>query len=462
MLKNIEIENFKSWKKTGAIKMAPLTGFFGGNSSGKTSIIQSLLLLKQTTDSPDRTQVLNFGGERSLTDLGSFNDVIFAHDSENYLKIKLNWDHPKEFITGDKYREKEILISDSNIGYEVEIIQEGDTKKRKSVPRVSRMFYTIAQQKYGMKALAEKGKYSLNAEPSKQFKFIRTPGRVWNLPYPVKCYGFPDQVRAYYQNAGFLSDIELAFEEMFSRVFYLGPLRNYPQRQYTWAGSQPNDMGRLGERFVDAILSSRDRGERISMGKGVKSLSLEEIVAKWLKELKLINDFKVQEISSGSNLFRVLVKKNHSSPEVLITDVGFGVSQILPVIVLCFYAPPGSTIILEQPEIHLHPFVQTGLADVLIDAIKKRNVQIILESHSEHLLMRLMRRIAEADNEFTKNDVAMYFCENLNEGESSIKALDIDLYGSILNWPKGFFGDDFGEAAAITKAAIKRKQNKVG
>ena len=69
--------------------------------------------------------------------------------------------------------------------------------------------------------------------------------------------------------------------------------------------------------------------------------------------------------------------------------MGIGVSQVLPVLVLCYYVPEGSTIILEQPELHLHPSVQAGLADVFIDVIKHRNVQILLESHSEHLLRRL-------------------------------------------------------------------------
>ena len=81
-------------------------------------------------------------------------------------------------------------------------------------------------------------------------------------------------------------------------------------------------------------------------------------------------------------------------PDVRLTDVGFGVSQVLPVLILCSYAPEGSILILEHPEAHLHPKVQSELADVLIDVVKNRNVQIILESHSEHLLLRLMRRIA--------------------------------------------------------------------
>ena len=134
--------------------------------------------------------------------------------------------------------------------------------------------------------------------------------------------------------------------------------------------------------------------------------------------------------------------------------MGFGVSQILPVLVLCFYADKGSTIILEQPEIHLHPAVQAGLADVFIDAVKRRNIQIIFESHSEHLLKRLQRRIAE--EKLAVKDTALYFCESEN-GDSILKQLDIDEFGNIINWPKDFFGDEFGEMAAMTKAAISRK-----
>ena len=175
-----------------------------------------------------------------------------------------------------------------------------------------------------------------------------------------------------------------------------------------------------------------------------------------MKELGLIYDFRVEPIAKGNNVYRVKVRKTESSAEVLITDVGFGVSQVLPVIVLCYYVPEGSVILLEQPEIHLHPSVQSGLADVFIDAVKNRKVQIILESHSEHLLRRLQRRVAEKS--IDPKDMALYFCEAL-EGGSRISSLDVDLYGNIKNWPKGFFGDEFGEMAAITKAAMERKRN---
>ena len=184
-------------------------------------------------------------------------------------------------------------------------------------------------------------------------------------------------------------------------------------------------------------------------------MTLEQYVAEWLKKLGLIHGFRVESMTEGSPVFEVKVRKSAKAPEVLLTDVGFGVSQILPVLVLCFYVPPGSTIILEQPEIHLHPSVQSGLADVLIDAWKKRRVQILLESHSEHLLRRLQRRVAEQG--LSKDDVGLYFCST-RDGGSRLTTLDLDLHGNIKNWPDGFFGDEFGEIAAMSRAGLKRRR----
>jgi predicted ATPase len=108
---------------------------------------------------------------------------------------------------------------------------------------------------------------------------------------------------------------------------------------------------------------------------------------------------------------------------VLIADVGFGVSQVLPVLVLCYYVPEGSILLLEQPEIHLHPAVQAGLADVFAEVVKERRVQIILESHSEHLLRRLQRRVAE--EQLPSDQVALYFTA-IENGASRLERLQLD------------------------------------
>ena len=245
-------------------------------------------------------------------------------------------------------------------------------------------------------------------------------------------------------------------EERLRDIYYLGPLRAPPGRRYTWSGAQPVDVGPAGESVVDAILASRERGEKIGRGRGRPRITLEEYVALWLKKLGLIHDFRVVPIAEGSPVFEVRVRKSTKSAEVLITDVGFGVSQILPVLVLCFYVPKNSTVILEQPEIHLHPAIQAGLADVFIDARKKRGVQILVESHSEHLLRRLQRRVAEEN--VSNGDVGLFFCR-ADDDSSILETLELDPYGNITNWPKDFFGDQFGEIAAMSEAALKRRSD---
>ena len=142
------------------------------------------------------------------------------------------------------------------------------------------------------------------------------------------------------------------------------------------------------------------------------------------------------------------------STPVLITDVGFGVSQLLPVLVLLYYVPEGSIVLLEQPEIHLHPAVQTGLADLIISVAKTRKVQVIVESHSEHLLRRFQLRVAE--DKITPDDIKLYFCET-KSGASILNPLTVDIFGKIENWPPNFFGNEFEEIANLQKAGLKKK-----
>src|SRR5665213_874055 len=95
MLKSLRIQNFKSWKDTGPIRLAPITVFFGANSAGKTSLLQFLLMLKQTSESSDRGRVIHFGDNYSLVELGTFQDLIFEHDAKHRLAFDLSWTLPQ-------------------------------------------------------------------------------------------------------------------------------------------------------------------------------------------------------------------------------------------------------------------------------------------------------------------------------------------------------------------------------
>ena len=262
-------------------------------------------------------------------------------------------------------------------------------------------------------------------------------------------------------------------------LYYLGPLREYPRREYHWAGASPSDVGQRGERTVDAILAAtRDEEKRYPPPKRGRpppkrpqKKSFQDVIAGWLKELELIHSFRVSEIAEGTNLYRAMVETSQGSVSTPLTDVGFGVSQVLPVLVLLYYVPEGSTVLMEQPEIHLHPAVQSGLADVMLHVANVRNIQIIVESHSEHLMRRLQRRVSEG--KVSSEDVKLYSVSSKQRqaqkqgrarrrGQAEISDLRLNEWGEIENWPPNFFGDEMGEIAAIIDASLTRKMENSG
>ncbi len=437
-------------EKLHPLRFAPLTGLFGTNSSGKTSILQLLLMLKQTVESTDRKRVLHTGDDVSIVDLGTFSNLIYRHDVTIPLEISLEWSLNSPLRIKDPEEKGDTnLFEIGNLKFQVEIDGSGapDTP-----PLVRRFSYVFGQQTFGMALKGQGGrKYELISEG---YQAKRQVGRAWPLPSPVKFYGFPDEVSGYFQNVGFLSEVVLELEGLLRQTAYLGPLRDYPKRIYTWAGDEPADVGRKGELAVPATLAARAKGRYISPGYRRHRQSLEERLAYWLKEMGIIESFSIQQIGQNRKEYEVMVSKTRQSPEVLITDVGFGLSQVLPVIVMCYYVEEGSVLLLEQPELHLHPSAQAWLADIFIDVVNNRRVQIIVESHSEHFLRRLQRRIAEEKIE--NSMTAFYFC-SVENSASRTEKLDVDMFGDITNWPKDFFGDEMGELTAKTEAAMRRQ-----
>ncbi|MEW9546940.1 DUF3696 domain-containing protein [Nonomuraea sp. NPDC050783] len=419
-----------------------------------------MLLLKQTAESADRGRVFDLGGPASLVSLGTFNDITFRHDADRTVGIDIGWceDEPFQIRNTETGRRSAIAASDH-------LSLSTRVREIRNFPVVQRVEYGLGDLSFSLtRSRSGKDEYALE---SNDYPFKRVPGRPWPLPSPGKFYSFPDQVRAYYQNAAFLSDLELQFENLCSRIYYLGPLRQDPERQYIWSGGRPIDVGRRGELAVEALVASQADGKTNARGfvkrkdgpRRTRLITVEEHVASWLKELGLIHSFAVESVDDRGTLYRVQVTRSAGSTPVLLTDVGFGVSQILPVLVLLAYAPEGATVILEQPEIHLHPAVQSGLADVIIETAKVRNIQVVVESHSEHFLMRLQRRIAEREIgrgiRLEPEDCLLYFCQT-DGAASTIDRLDLDPFGNITNWPDDFFGNQFEEAAAMNRAARTR------
>lgn len=458
MLTQLRFQNFKSWKDTGEIRMAPLTGLFGTNSSGKTAILQFLLMQKQTVESVDQNLVLNLGSTNAIVDLNGTSNIVHKKYDKSQVFFSLNWTAPQPpklpssaslLMLGDK----QSLVMESSL-YKGEINFE-------TLINIELQSHQIELERFSYKFFDSNNspvKVGVQLSPqtfilNKRNYHLDWKGeileRVWRKPQldqdttPMKNYAFPI-TSSRGKSSQVLSELVLSFEEQFKEIYYLGPLRDYPKYTYQWSGERPTDVGQRGEFTAQALLAPLDEGRTIQTK-----------VAYWLKKLGLVEDFSVEPIAPNRREYEILVQRSPSSMTVPLPNIGFGVSQILPVLTLCYYVPEGSTVIFEQPEIHMHPSVQAGLADVFIDIIKSRNVQVVVESHSEHLLRRLQRRIAE--EKLNSDSAALYFCDMGKDGASTLLPLELDTYGNINNWPKGFFGDEMGELFAMSEAAFERQ-----
>jgi predicted ATPase len=456
MLRELRIQNFKGWRDTGLIRMAPITLFFGTNSSGKSSLGQFMMMLRQTVDSPDRKAVFYPGGKNSAVQLGSYREMVYQRDPVNKISFEYTWDlidpmDIEEPIWGSEFLGKQLAFK----------AQVGMRDKEQPSVMLDFFEYSLCENdktEFSIKMSHKEGTKDEYLVKSEKYRLKRSTGRAWTLKAPVRFYGFPEEVVAYYQNADFVQELNLRHEKLFRSIQYLEPLRNRSERLYSWGGIEPESVGYFGEHTIAAILAARNR--MISLGLHKRAKAFQELIAEKLKEMELIDNFKVNPISKQRQEYEVKVCTKGSRIWVDLPDVGFGVSQVLPVLVECFYAAPASIIIMEQPEIHLHPSAQAALADVMIDVInsretgKDRNIQLVIETHSEHFLRRLQRRIAE--ERVARDSVAAYFAK-ADRMPARLEPLDIDEYGNILNWPEHFFGDDMGDITLQAKAAMKKR-----
>ena len=333
MLTKARIKNFKAWRDTGDIRLAPLTVIFGGNSAGKSSLGHLLLALKQTALLSDRKRALHVGDPTSLIDLGTFQDCLYGHDKAHKMAFYLQWrtNLPLTVVNSldpkEKYKGAEIGL------YVTFKIGKADQ------PEVERLEYSLFDGQSVSLHIEHThldSKVDLKAKP---LTLVKMTGRAWPLDPPEKFYRFSDATLARFQNAGFLSDFSLETERVLNSIYYLGPLRSHPKRIYSWSGETPPDVGMQGEFAVAAVLAAEAEARKLSRGKGRKQDTFAKFLADWLKTMGVIDSFKVAPVAAGRKEYEVLLKTHGDSPEVKLTDVGFGVSQVMPALVEAFYAP---------------------------------------------------------------------------------------------------------------------------
>ncbi|PHJ51351.1 hypothetical protein VF02_37915 [Nostoc linckia z1] len=261
----------------------------------------------------------------------------------------------------------------------------------------------------------------------------------------------------------FPRDVAAEVEHFFRfSLSYLGPLRDDPKPLYPLqALVSQTDVGPKGEltaavlhlnqnQVIDYVSPDALRLETI-VAKSENS-TLKNAVVRWLNYLGVAEDLKTSEKGKFGHELRVQIDKNADYEDL--TNVGVGVSQLLPIIVMCLLSDEGSTLIIEQPELHLHPAVQARLADFFV-CQSMNGRQFIIETHGEHIIERLRRRIASDLEDKIIAGTKIYSFER-KKGRTLCHRIALNRFGAIENWPDDFFDQSQKESEQIVMHALAR------
>jgi predicted ATPase len=444
VIEAFRLTRFRGFEDTNWIYLRPLTLFFGHNSSGKSSLLAGLLMLRQSVLNPDRSTPFVFTSDLGV-DLGSYEDLIFGHRyyPRRPLSVSLRLRLNEPFVNLGR-RIDEVLLR-LQIGYDkprkvTYLLAAGifDTEGRR--------FLEVVRQHSRRRPISEWQLMSDLFLPPE----LPTSGEItWShfLPLPVA------GSEAYKSVSELCQQVAQQVEADFRSISYIGPLRTEPERVYYFTGESVSEVGRRGENTFK-LLAAVQYGGRIE--------ELKHYLNWWLERLGYQLD--VQVLKNTPLLQIVLEDKDSEGREQVynLKDVGFGLSQVLPVLVQCYAGDRGRTILLEQPELHLHPRAQADMGDLLIDALD-RGHRFLIETHSEHLLLRLRRRIAETTvklgsmvaRKLQHDQLSVCFVER-QDGKSLVKDVAVNEIGQISQPPEGFrrfFSDDYDEMMVIAEMA---------
>lgn len=249
------------------------------------------------------------------------------------------------------------------------------------------------------------------------------------------------------------------FNKFFESISYLGPLREAPQSLYLKRNDYNEYMGSKGENLINILVQNKETKIEIPLSKKGKltnkKMSLIDGVNYWMCEkFEMAKSIEIKEHNDGK-ISQVLVNNSYDL-QIPISSVGFGVSQILPIIVEGLLLKKNQTLLLEQPEIHLHPRLQSLLFDFL-HSLTLQNRRVIVETHSDHFINRLRRRVAEESISVKKslnNTIELFFVE-----EANMSSINVDKFGIIDKWPIGFFDQSNSENLALIKAQTFKRRN---
>lgn len=267
----------------------------------------------------------------------------------------------------------------------------------------------------------------------------------------------------------FIPGVEFIREFFSEHIWYLGPLREEPKALYPLESDiAMNEVGYKGENTAAVYDYNKEKTVEFVNPNCFKCLdnlnfrsekcSLEEAIGRWLVYLGVANDIMTNDRGKIGHELKISTDIKDMKQDL--THVGVGVSQVLPILIMALLAKKGDVVILEQPELHLHPKVQTRLADffVTMNAVGK---QCIVETHSEYMINRLRYLVAVSKDSKVSDDTMIYFVEKKG-GHSEYRPVSINRYGVIEDWPDGFFDESERIASQILRAGMEKRMKEEG
>jgi len=509
-VKAIRLENFMAFADTGWLELRPITLLFGRNSSGKSVVIRALRLLKQSLDHVSEHKPFVFSSENGV-DLGRFETTVHKQALKEPITFHFRCDLSRattNVLEALSERINRLLIGgghrpipskDMSTDLDISLSFAWDQKNRYVVPIAIQIIcpwdtveelgrHVIFSAERHMEEIEKQGSWvwldewvpwsellyehesSKDESPWASATFSLSVGfwpRLTALP-GKKLPDDPKSATDFGLIANLLSEFQAIIEEFLRSIEYLGPVRPAPTRAYSLDQFEKRRWEQRGLKAFIRYLSEDVDEEKVNQ------------ISEWIRRLDLGAAVKPTKYYAGDLglMSEVNVDESLKNLKVNLVDVGFGASQVLPILVQSVLAEPGKLVIIEQPELHLHPRAQASLADLFVDQIYKLvedktkpegfrrddNAHFLLETHSEHILLRLRRWTTEheqgkrklsSENKYLElKELAAYFVHR-GEGKvnSAITLLAINKFGEFENIPEGFedfFSDDLIESLAIS------------
>jgi len=434
-LENISLKNFKCFPDNN-IKLSRLTLLLGANSSGKSSIIYSLLTSLQSEFFP-----LDLSLNGSLITLGDYNAIAFQHNSEAPIEIgltfaeneKLKFIYKGVFAKSQKTRmpffkrgemRSPILCLNIEKHDQYKVEWKYDESYNPTEKKIDENKIRIVTDLIKAKYVAEKNKKEMKSIDKMLRDYFKVPASSGSFSFSTPSQLLSDQGVIKFANLAIHIKAMADNLEHFNRSFnYVGSFRLEPQRSYYHISKEDLKVKRDGANHIEQILNWHELNS--------PELSL---LTNYLKNIGLISVLKTKRLKGGT--FEVRVKTKNTSVPVSLPDVGFGVGQVLPILVADLQLPKGGTFVISQPEIHLHPSVQADLANHFVNRSQKDDMKYIIETHSEYLINRL--RLLIAKRKISPKDVSIVYLSSCADG-MTLHEIIFHPDGRIEGAPKDFF-----------------------